>query len=356
MIYRVKVNGTDILGQTKETVLLNTSVEVQLNDAGSFEFTMPPIHTNYNSISILTRDVEVYEDDDLVWFGRVLETRKDFYNQKTVYCEGALGYFNDSIQRHTTYQNTLLSDFFRALINIHNTQVPSSRQFTVGRITITDKYVWRQTDYQNTLECLNQMCLDTDGGYLILRRENGVNYIDWLGELTDIGDQPVQFALNMLDITQELNGADICTVVLPLGDTVEGTDQRLTIASVNAGVDILESADGIANYGRVTKVMEWSDISDAQTLKDKAQKWLEDEQYDHLTINVDAAELHYIYGSYNPFRVGQLVHVTSTPHMIDKNLPITSIHLDLQSAKKQITIGTPPRKDLSEIVAQNMKG
>lgn len=353
MIYRVTFDGVDILGQTQETVLVNARVETQLNDAGSFEFTLPPIHQFYDSPTILQSDVEVYEDNKLVWYGRPLEISTDFYNQKTIYCEGALGFFNDSIQRPTTYEDTLLSDFFRALISSHNAQVPSNRQFTVGDISITDKYVWRQTDYETTLDCIHNMCLDTDGGYLIVRKEEGVNYIDWVGTLPETGDQPVQFALNMLDINQELNGADICTCVLPLGGTVEGTNTRLTIAEVNDGSDILESAEGVAQYGRVTKVKDWSDITDATELKTKAQEWLTDEQYDHLTINVEAAELAYLHGNYTAFSVGQMVHVTSTPHLIDKNLPITKISLDLSSAKKQITIGTLPRKDLSEIVANN---
>ncbi|MBR1703092.1 MAG: phage tail protein [Lachnospiraceae bacterium] len=358
MIYRVTFDGINILGQTRDTVLIEPKVENELNDAGSFEFTLPPFHAFYNSPNILTSDVEVYEDNALIWFGRPLDVKKDFYNQKRIYCEGALAFFNDSIQRPAIYlqEETLLHDFFRSLISIHNAQVPENRQFTVGEITVTDKYVWRKTDYEKTLECLNRMCLDSDGGYFILRRVEGVNYIDWVAEMPEQGDQPVQFALNILDISQELNGEDICTCVLPLGGVPDGEENKLTIASVNDGSDILEDADGVALYGKVTKIMEWPNITDASELKAKAQEWLTSEQYDHLTLEVDAAELSYLRGIYSPFKVGQLVHVTSTPHLINKDLPITKISLDLTSAKKQITIGTPPRKTLTEIVANGMSG
>ena len=336
MVYRVTFDGIDILGQTRETVLIDPQVETELNDAGSFEFTLPPFHTFYNSPTILTSDVEVYEDGKLIWFGRPLDIGTDFYNQKKVYCEGALAYFNDSIQRPATYpqEETLLHDFFRRLIAIHNSQVPENRQFTVGEITVTDKYVWRETDYENTLDCLNRMCLDTDGGYLLLRKEEGVNYIDWVADMPDIGDQPVQFALNMLDITQKINGSDICTCVLALGGVPDGEEDRITIASVNDGSDILESSEGIALYGRVTKIMEWSNITDPTELKAKAEEWLDSEQYDHLTLEVDAAELSYIRGIYSPFEVGQMVHVTSTPHLISTPyFSIRAISLSIASSE-----------------------
>ena len=413
MIYRVLFNGVDIYGSTPETTLLNPTMETELNAAGSLEFTLPPGHSFYDAPSILTSDVEVYEDNNLVWFGRPITIERNWNNEKIVSCEGALSYFNDTIQRPQKWDSVLVSEFFRHLIRVHNAQVPVNRQFTVGNITILDKYVYRDLSYDTTFDCLQQMCLDAEGGYLFLRRENNVTYIDWLEEVPYVSTQSVQFAVNLLDISQTLNGEEICTQVIPLGANIsrtatvnestaycniyedrddesevvgrvaQGTDVTfdfilgdtewyrisnpyngyakqqyltpqsgdipLTISNINGGSDLLVNQDGVDIYGPITKVQQWSNVHNPNELLEKGQKWLNDEQYDKLSVEVDAAELHYLDNTVEAFRVGQMVHVTSTPHLIDKDLPMTKISVSLDSGVKKIQIGTPPHKTLTEI-------
>ena len=355
----------------------------------------------------------MYEDNELIWFGRPISIEKNWNNEKIISCEGALSYFNDTIQPPSEHDNIKLHDFFRMVIDTHNEQVAANRRFTVGNITMSDPYVYRELSFDNTFDVLQQMCLDAEGGYLFLRKENGVNYIDWLKEVPYVATQPVQFAVNMTDLSQTFNGEDICTVVVPLGASlsriakvksnttyiniyasmstsseVVGTvnqggevafkwtdnnewfeitspysgyalQQYLEVQSGNNPLTIesimpnhkyfLEDADGIQAYGRITKIKTFSNVRNPSELKQRGQKWLEDEQYDKLSIEVDAAELHYIDSSYDAFKVGQLVHVTSTPHLLDKELPMTKISVSLDSGVKKIQIGTPPHKTLTEI-------
>lgn len=414
MIYRVLFNGVDIYGPTPDTTLLNPTMDTELNGAGSFDFTLPPDHAFYDVPTILTSDVEVYEDNDLIWFGRPVSIVTDWNNQKTVSCEGALAFFNDTIQRPAKWDAILVRDFFRHLINVHNSQVNTNRQLTVGNITILDKYVYRELNYDSTWDCLQKMCLDAEGGYLFVRRENGVNYIDWLEEVPYVATQQVQFSVNLLDISQTLDGAEICTQVVPLGANISRTakvnestakctiysqpiedpeyavgrvdqgtevtfdfipndttwyrisnpydgyakqqyltpqsgDIPLTISYINGNSDLLISQEAVAIYGPITKVQQWSNVHNANELLEKGQKWLTDEQYDKLSIEVDAAELHYLNESVDAFKVGQMVHVTSNPHLIDKDLPMTKISVSLDSGVKKIQIGTPPHKTLTEI-------
>lgn len=348
MIYRVLANGTDIYGSDTDTAILSPSLETELNSAGSFEFTLPPDHPNYDEITVMMTDIEVLEDGDLIFFGRVAEVSIDWYKQKRVTCEGALAYLNDTAIRPHTFEGVLISDVFKHIIAQHNSQVAQNRQLNVGNITITDRYVYTEFEYDNCLSVLQSTCVDSTGGYLFVRKdENDVMYIDWLKDMPYASDQPVQFASNLLDLTQDVKAEDICTVILPLGGQVDGV--TLTIASVNGGSDILESASGISLYGRIIKIKQWSDIEDAQALKDKAQQWLEDEQYDKLTIEADTAELHYLDGSVGAFKVGQMVNVISSPHGIDKEFPIIKMSISLDSGVKKATIGTPPRKELTEL-------
>ncbi|MBO7452206.1 MAG: phage tail protein, partial [Clostridiales bacterium] len=339
MIYRICINNEDIYGTDLDNSVISPSLEIELNSAGSLNFTLPPEHIQWDKPNVFVDEVDVYEDDDIIWFGRPLQVTRDWNNQKKVICEGALAYFNDSVQRPKEYKlkNTTLRQFFEDIIDMHNLQVASNRKIYPGNFTVDDVPVYRKVDYETTAECLQRYCLDTDGGYFILRKERNpedptewLRYIDWVSDLQGRSDQPVQFGLNMLDIAQDLNGADICTVLIPTGGDdllvnnvatqtvngcrhVKGEDEIVFV-----GAEDPTNPEGIHKYGRVLKQKEWSDIYDKDQLFQKACEWLVEQNTDIPTIECAAADLHYLpeyedqYGSETgKFRVGQKVHVVS---------------------------------------------
>lgn len=347
MIYRVLMNEQDIFNpQERPYALIEPHLSMELNTAGSFEFTMHPSHPFYDSVNAFTSMIEVFESEVLLWFGRPIEITTDFYNQKKVYCEGALAFFNDSIQRPYEYTSISIRTFFQTVIANHNAQVDSYKQFTVGNITIEDKKVYRKLDYGSTFDCLKKQCLDAVGGYFFFRRENGVNYIDWLAEMPYSTNQPVEFGLNMLDASTEFDMTEFCTVVLPIGDEVDGA--RLTVASVNDGSDIIES-DAVSEYGKIVKCVEFSGVTHADTLYEDGVEYLQNRQFDNMTIECTAAELHWQNENYTLFRLGQKVHAHSVPHIIDKNFDLMKLDISLDTAEKQITLGTYRRPTLTEI-------
>lgn len=400
MMYRILMDGHDIYGSDPETAVISPHLDIELNSAGSLEFTLPVDNIDWDSPQVFTNEVEVIEDGEVIFFGRPLQITRDWNNQKKVVCEGALSYFNDTIQRTHEIKmssHTTLEAFFRHLIDVHNSQVDdqigssySSKHFEVGTVDLENKgkYVYRKTDYQTTLECLQQMCLDTDGGYFILRKEydaqgNATRYIDWLEEMPYGADQPVQFGLNLLDLSRDLNGADICTVLIPLGG------ENINLSNFSAkdpydpsniyqGVGHIKTSDeiyyqpGIDLYGRVVQQKTWSDYTSQNGLWMKAAEWLKKKNEYIPTIEVDAADLHYIdeyqdqgEPMYSIFKLGMAVQVISPPHGFTENhideeeIPTLIIHklsLDLDSATKKVTIGTPPKRELTDILAPSASG
>lgn len=349
MIYRVIMDGNDILNyQERPFVLLSPTLSMELNTAGSFEFTMPPSHTFYDDVRLLVSMIEIYEDGTLLWFGRPVEMQTDFYKQKKVYCEGALAFFNDTVQRLHEYERISLHTFFRTVIENHNAQVDGSRQFTVGTITVPDKTVYRKLNYDSTFDCLKRQCLNAEGGYLFVRREAGVNYIDWLADMPYDCNQPVEFGLNLLDITSDLDGSSIATCVLPLGDTVQETGNPLTVASINDGSDVIES-DAVEEYGRITKCVTFSGVKQPETLYEDGLEYLQDKQFDDLIIECSAAELHSQNENYEQFRIGQVIHCRSIPHLLDREFPLMKLSIQLDTAAKKITLGTVRKQSLTAI-------
>lgn len=345
MIYKILIDGTNIYGDDYNMALLNPSLTMELNTAGSLNFKMAPSHKHFNLPTLLTQTIEVYEENEMIWFGRPIDIKSGFLNRKEVYCEGGLAFFNDSIQRPKEYKAILISDFFKTLISNHNSQVPKNRQFTVGRFNLVDTYIYRKLNYESTFECLSSMCVGAEGGFLFVRRQGSTNYIDWLKDLEVVGDQPIQFAVNLMDLNKGMNGSDIKTAIIPIGNS--GGDNKLTISSINGGKDYIDSS-AVSTYGRITTVVEF-DVTTRDALLEKGRQWLADQQWDPLTIELTAAELHYINPDYDAFHVGQIIHCTSTPHLIDRNFPLLKMSLNLDTAAKKITIGSTPRRTLTEI-------
>ena len=355
MIYRVIMDGSDILDyEDKNHVLLNPQLNTELNTAGAFEFTMPPEHALYGGVQPLLSTIEIYEDTDLIWFGRPVEIKTDFWKQRLVYCEGALSFFNDSIQRPHEYDTISLHTFFRTVVSTHNTQVAASRQFTVGQITIPDKTVYRKLRYESTFDVLKRQCLNAEGGYFFVRRENGVNYIDWLADMPYSCNQPVEFGLNLLDITSGFDGSSIATCVVPLGEVDSETGEELTVASVNHGSDTIES-EAVSVYGRITKAVSFSGVKEATTLYQDGVEYLQNTQFNNLVIECSAAELHTQNTNFEQFRVGQMVHCHSVPHLVDREFPLMKLSIRLDTAAKQITLGNLTRQSLTRIYKEDVE-
>ena len=357
MLYRVLVDGVDILDYNDPTmVLLSPQLEPEIDVAGSFEFTVPPNHKlydNFTAESIMLMTVEVYEDNILHWFGRPVELHLDFYKNKKIYCEGGLGFFNDSIIRDAEYEETLLSVIFSAVIAEHNSMVPVNRQFSVGYFTVADHTVYRRFNYEQTSDVLKSKFLDAEEGHFFVRRENGVNYIDFLKDMPYTCNQEVEFAENLLNFTYSFDGKDFATCVIPLGAVDEETRKPITIKSVNNNSDILVG-NTASTYGNIVKVQNYSDLTDPNELVSEGKKYLTTLQYNAFLIECSAVDLHSKNAEKQLFRVGQMVKCVSNPHGINLELPISKMTLYLDSAAKQITLGRIPKKTLARFYKERI--
>ena len=87
----------------QELVIFNTKLELADNKSGSFEFDIPAVNPMYDRMKKLTSVIRVEKDGDSIFYGRILSMEKNFYNTRTVVCEGELAYLLDSIQEPKAY-------------------------------------------------------------------------------------------------------------------------------------------------------------------------------------------------------------------------------------------------------------
>lgn len=362
MIYTAYCDGLPLYDlRSDELVLLAPKVKLKDNNAGSFTFTIAPEHPQYNRIRKMTSEIRVLHGQKEIFFGRVTEVEKDFYNQKTVYCEGELNFLVDSIQRPKEYHNETVRGFLEALIASHNEQVEESKHFTVGQVTVTDPNdsIYRCTNYETTLQAISEKLVKTMGGHICIRKVGGVRYIDYLKDYPFISSQVIEFSKNLLDYS-ESTIADFATAVIPVGAEVETTisegtvegefvdfditktvKERLTIKDVNGGKDYLFNQNAVNSFGWIFKKVDFTDVTVAENLKRKGQEYLDSIQFDHLVLNVSAIDLSDLGINVDGIDLSDLVRVKSEPHGLDKYFPVTEIDISIDAPQNNsLKLGT----------------
>lgn len=324
----------------EELSILSPVLETQCNAAGTLTFVLLPEHPMYSALHKMRTRIIVRQDDEIIWRGRVLETETDFYRQKTVTCEGELTYLVDSVlhpYKLADYDGTA-AGLFRLYLTRHNEAVSEAQQFQIGDVDIETLSSVENTGYGNTWDEISANLIDVHGGFLRIRYDGDVRYLDWTKGSGESCGQVIRFGENLLDLSEYVSASEIVTCLIPYAG--QG-DSKITIASVNDGKDYIEDAAGIALYGRIWGVTEF-DTKDAAKLLEMAKENLQKRLKETITITISAVDLHLLDVNAESFRVGDKVRVVSPPHGIDAEYTCTAISLDLVNPdKSEYTFGTP---------------
>lgn len=315
-------------------------LETQCNAAGTLTFVLLPEHPMYSALHKMRTRIDVRQDDEIIWRGRVLETETDFYRQKTVTCEGELTYLVDSVlhpYKLADYDGTA-AGLFRLYLTRHNEAVSEAQQFQIGNVDIETLSSVENTGYANTWDEISDNLIDIHGGFLRIRHEDGARYLDWTKESGTSCGQVIRFGENLLDLSEYVSASEVVTCLIPYAGQ---SGSQITISSVNGGKDYIEDAAGIALYGRIWGVTEF-DTKDAAKLLEMAKENLQKRLKETITITISAVDLHLLDVNAESFRVGDKVRVVSPPHGIDAEYTCTAISLDLVNPdQSEYTFGTP---------------
>ena len=336
--------------------------------AGSLEFTIPPGNIGYNSIQKLTTDVIVKEDDEEIWRGRCISSTTDLWRNKKYMIEGALAFLNDSSQPPHEYlvANTTVRTFLESLIAEHNSQVKDNRKFKVGTVTVEDgdsqqddDSIHRYTNYESTLECINEKLVKKLGGHIRVKRvfDQSLNafifQIDYLKDYIDAHDKEIIFGVNLLDYASSFDVTDLVTAIVPRGARLDNSDiskleAYTTVESCGndgdwhrEGSRFVTSKEAIDTYGFITGVVDWDDVTDPSNLLSKAKKYLQSEQFNKLYLEVSVVDLHYLNPDIRSFKLLEEVRCISDPHGMDTFFPVTKMEIDLADpGNTKFTLGT----------------
>lgn len=324
--------------------MLAGKVSLEVNRTGTLQLTLPVRHPEIKSMKKLVSTIRVADGVQEIFRGRVLVTESDLYGTTRYTCEGELAYLLDSIQRPKEYHDLTPKTYLQDKLAQHNNQVEGAKRFVLGIVEKqTMNYDAREDNqYTNTLDTIMDKLVKSNGGYLTIRHEGDIRYLDYLESYGRTSLQTIRFGENILDLTQHLSAEDIITVLVPLGKAPEGAKEgsKLTIASVNGGKDYLEDAEAIALYGRIIGRNEWPDVTVPANLKTKGQEYLKNMRNLSLSIELTAVDLHLVDVDIDRIQLGDMVRVVSHPHGLDRYMMVTKREYDLlDPANDKIVLG-----------------
>ena len=365
-----------------ELIVSNPKCKLEVNKVGEASFSIFSDHPHYADMKKLKSVFAIKQDGETIFRGRMTNDSRDFNNIRFVDIEGAMAYFNDSLVKPFKFPEDYLEnaeyiaaaesgnvvDFFLGLvINWHNSQVQPFQRFIKGNVTVSDpnNYITRSTEEMvTTWEFLKTKMFESAlGGYLCIRYEADGNYIDYLEDFILTNAQKIEFGENLLDLTNESDGSETYSAIVPLGkkkneidETSEDTS-RLTIEGLGDGDltddivkigDTIYSKKAVEEYGWICVPPEestWDDVTEAANLQTKGMDFLVNQGMKLAnTITATAIDLHFSDDEIEAFRIYKYIEVNSKPHNHEGFYKLTQLDIDILNPQNTvITLGDTQR-------------
>lgn len=257
--------------------IYDDEIAEEMGSTPTFNFTIPPGNIGETVIQPLATHITAYRDNVEVFSGRVISADWDLYNTMTVQCIGDMGDLADS-QIAPFSHNGTAAQFLSTVISKHNALVDASRAFTVGTVNVTGESGERTVeDYTDALTLITNYCSGAYGGYIRVRPGR---VIDWMEDFGD-NTQTIRFGENILDLSRQIDAADVATVLIALGPEPE-TGSRTVVTAQNAA--------GVAKWGKIYRVEEFESDTGlqaaAQTRVDQLASMPESAELTALDLSV----------------------------------------------------------------------
>lgn len=363
-MYRVKIlnDGEELIihhPHFNDLKLSTGQIKQGINVAAGFTFSILPHNPGYNLLRPLKTLITVdnMKTGKTEFDGRILMPTESMSDSgaftKSFVCESELAYLYDSCQRHGEYHNISIRDFLEVIVANHNKDIEDDeidKKFLVGNVTVTDTNdsLYRYLGYESTLDTIHDKLINRLGGELVVRKENGIRYLDYLAIAGEVKSTEIRLAKNLKSVQKETDPSDIITKLIPLGQTIESEDEtvtdasqaRLTIASVNDGKDFIIDEVARKNFTIQTKSVNFDDITQPSNLLSAGQAYLRENNRIKVKYSVSALDLSLIDLDTDAFDTGNFYPLINSAMGINETLRVVEKVTDIINPNKNsLTIG-----------------
>lgn len=352
-MYRVKaitkdreITIHDIYDGMNSPKLKSGSITKGINSIDSFSFAIYPNNPGFNLLNEYITEITVFntKKNKYEFQGRVLKP-KDYMDTngliyKEVVCESYFGYLCDSQQLYVSEKNWTVNELLQHIIDCHNSQVESYKQFKIGNVTVTDPNdnLYLGIQRENTWKTITEKLIGTIGGEITFRKENDGLYLDYVTELGTNSNASIEVMKNMKSISKESDPTSFITRLIPLGAKLktqgsDGTEieseERVGIESVNDGKNYIDDSMALDKYGIIVGYEYFDDVTEPSNLLTKGKQYLIDNNKIHGKYSITAIDLSLIGMEIDDFEVGnyhliknKLINIEDTLRIIKKTVNI----------------------------------
>lgn len=336
----------------KGNKILSGTIKQAQNAINEFTFVIPmqnDLYQKFIPFQSIVQVVNLY-DEEVEFEGRVLSVSNKMTSTgfvQEVVCEDFLSFLHDSTQHFQKLKNTGAEAYLREILNQHNAQVEDYKRIYLGAVTVkslTDK-PWRYLGYESTWDTIRERIIANIGGYLTLRRASDGLYLDWTTSIGQNQGSPIQLGRNIKSASREISFDGIATQIMPIGADEKNSDgssssdkeeqgsdvtrKQIDISSVNGGKMWLEDAELVAKFGIIRKPVIWTEIDNAQVLKNRGLQYLRNQKIALAKWTVAAVERYLIDSRYVKFKIGNTHPILNAPLSGIERLQITEKKIDI---------------------------
>lgn len=390
----------------KNGTVLSPKLTREVSKGGSLTFTMTREHPMYEMLQKMSTVVVVKQDGKETWRGRIFSHEADWYNNRAVYCEGALSFFNDSCVTPFNYEGTL-KQFLQHLIDVHNAQVGQKmKMFELGTVTAAlgdqvvhfgdaDQYGVGE-DYGKCWDIIDKLVLKVFGGYAYCTFDaatgyNVLNYCDQAVEEKRVTAQKIEYGVNLLDLTEKTDTNGLYTRIYPVGNkhTVKETrwkykfkwlpgglgkytdehEERYGIMDTDSATiqkylppsgyrydledGYIENTDAVKKFGVLSRIVEF----DTDSANDTFAAGVQALQQNHLMVTsytIKAVDLVDAGKATERLTFACYAHILSAPHSVDAIMLCSKLTEPLDHPeKKEYSFGMT-RRTLTDRHVENL--
>lgn len=390
----------------KNGTVLSPKLTREVSKGGSLTFTMTREHPMYEMLQKMSTVVVVKQDGKETWRGRIFSHEADWYNNRAVYCEGALSFFNDSCVTPFNYEGTL-KEFLQHLIDVHNAQVGQKmKMFELGTVTAAlgdqvvhfgdaDQYGVGE-DYGKVWDIIDKLVLKVFGGYAYCTFDaatgyNVLNYCDQAVEEKRVTAQKIEYGVNLLDLIEKTDTNGLYTRIYPVGNkhTVKETrwkykfkwlpgglgkytdehEERYGIMDTDSATiqkylppsgyrydledGYIENTDAVKKFGVIARIVEF----DTDSANDTFAAGVQALQQNHLMVTsytIKAVDLVDAGEDTERLTFACYAHILSAPHSVDAIMLCSKLTEPLDHPeKKEYSFGMT-RRTLTDLHVENL--
>ena len=321
-MYKIKYNDAVICTpQFKEFAAIAGKLQEGLNAVSVFSFTLPPKHLYFDSIAGRNGLVKLYDDDNVLFIGDIVNRKENFDCTTEIECQDALGWLNDVVFVKPTFSGAI-ENYWAYLLGRYNQEASEWRKINIGTVTVQGNIsINHDTEFLTIFDLVSELT-KLSGGYVSVRYEGEEIFLDYLAQANTESDQSILFGTNLINLEDFVSEEQIFSRIYPRGK--DGLD----ISSVNGGLTYLTNGITESMFGIVAVTVDF-DTESATELKALGQAYLEANGLASRTLTLTAFDLSLVDKKYTEIKVGNIIPVISPLHGINTKMQVNAKTTDI---------------------------